>query len=173
MLGRTNRVALKLHERADEHLHEVGAPSTPVADKVVEFLDAMGDYDEDADLIISDAARSVLTFTVMRGYALRMASQEPLHFEMPEEQPGDCLISLASIALDDDAWFFSSAFPQGAAVWERLTVAFAAVAERILLANQPDGPTWPGKVIDDTLRLGYMARCVDEWFSLTPAYLEP
>jgi hypothetical protein len=48
MLGGSRRAALKLHDRADELLREIAAPSAPVADAIVELIDAMGDFDEDA-----------------------------------------------------------------------------------------------------------------------------
>lgn len=168
MLWQSSRVALKLHDRADVFLRDVVAPSAPVAEAVMEFFDALGDYDEDAGLDITEAAKGVLMFSVMRGYTLRMASQEPLHLELPDEPPGDCLGALLVESFRDE-WFFGVAFPQGAKVWRRLQGPFASVANRMLLETDPSSATWPGEVIDDVLRVGYVACCVDEWFRLEPA----
>lgn len=67
----------------------------------------------------------------------------------------------------------SAAFPQGAKVWRRLSWPFAQVANAMLLEIQPDGPTWPAEVVDQVVRIGYIACCIDEWFDLRPAYREP
>ena len=172
MAGSSRRRALKLHDRAEELLSEIGAPSAPLTDAVMEFMAAVGDYDEGADEVITESAKSALMLSVMRGYTLRMASQEPLHFELPAEDPGGCLFSLAKVAFDD-AWFFSAAFPQGSKVWQRLCGPYGRVVNAILLEDQPEGPIWPDEVIDDTVRIGYLACCVDEWFDLKPAYRNP
>ena len=47
MLGGSRRAELKLHDRADQLLRELAAPSAPVSEAIEELIDAMGDYDED------------------------------------------------------------------------------------------------------------------------------
>lgn len=169
MLGGSRRTALKLHERADELLRELGASSAPVTDSIMGLLDAMGDYDEDAGEVITEAAKDIIKFTFMRGYTLRLASDRPIEVPMPDEDPSVCASKFMARA-DDDAWFYGEAFPQGPKVWERLVQSFAPVANAMLLEEQPDGPIFPSEVIDHVLRAGYMGGHVDEWFQLRPMY---
>jgi hypothetical protein len=169
MLGGSRRTALKLHDRADELLRHIAAPSAPVSDAVTELIDSMGDYDEDAGEVITEAAKQVLVFTFMRGYTLRLASEQPIEVPLPDEDPTACVLELMAPAVDD-TWFYAHAFPQGPKVWEKLTQAFAPVANSMLLEDQPDGPIFPTEVIDQMLRAGYMGAQVDEGFQLRPVY---
>jgi hypothetical protein len=169
MLGSTRRTALKLHDRADQLLHELSAPSAPVTEAIIDLLDAVGDYDQDAGEPITEPAKQILRFTFMRGYALRLASDRPVEVEMPDDYPESCATILFADAPEDD-WFFSVAFPQGAKVWEVLTDAFTRVAKSMLLEDEPDSAVWPREVIDHVLRCGYAGACVDEWFQLEPMY---
>jgi hypothetical protein len=172
MLGATRREALKLHDRAEEVLRELAAPSAPTTNALMEVLDAIGDYDEDAGEVITDAAKQVIMFSFMRGYCVRLASNRPIEVSMPDGDPEAAAVMLIA-EIRDDAWFFSRVFPQGRKVWDRITIPFATVANQMLLEEQPDGPTFPVEAIDDMLRAGYIAGHVDEWFGLRPVYREP
>jgi excisionase family DNA binding protein len=48
----------------------------------MELIDSMGDYDEDAGEVITDAAKQMLVLTFMRGYTIRMASDQPIEAEL-------------------------------------------------------------------------------------------
>ena len=106
MLGGSRRAALKLHDRADELLREIAAPSAPVTDAIMELIDAMGDYDEDAGEVITEAAKDVLKFSFLRGYTLRLASHQPIEVPMPDEDPTTCVVLLMNQVSDDD-WFYA------------------------------------------------------------------
>jgi hypothetical protein len=111
----------------------------------------------------------VLKFTFMRGYTLRLASDQPIEAPMLAEDPTACTLRLIEQAPDDE-WFYGQAFPPGRTVWERLTQTFVQAANSMLLEEQPDGPIFPSEVIDHVLRAGYMGGHVDEWFQLRPMY---
>lgn len=169
MLGGSRRAALKLQDRADELLREIAAPSAPVTEASVELIDAMGDFDEDAGEVITEAAKDVLKFSFMRGYTLRLASDQPIDVPMPDGDPTTSVVLLMN-EVSDDGWFYARAFPQGPKVWERLASASAQVANAMLLEDQPEGPVFPAEVIDQVVRGGYLGGHVDEWFDLRPVY---
>jgi hypothetical protein len=65
----------------------------------MDFLDAIGDYDEDAGEVIDQQAKDALRLAVLRGYALRMASRTPV--EVP---PLDAAGLVAPPAAQEVEW---------------------------------------------------------------------
>jgi hypothetical protein len=168
--GSSGRKALRFHEKSDELLAQMSAPSPALSAAVMDFMEEMGDYDGDAGEVITEDAKGVLMFTFMRGYTLRLASALPIEVPIPDDyEPAEALLELSEQA-SDDRWFFSVAFPEGRKTWEKLTKVFHGTTVKMLREDNPTGPTWPRKVIDDMLRMGYMGGHVDQWFDLPPMY---
>lgn len=142
-----------------------------MTEAITDILEAIGDYDDGADEVITPSAKRILMFSFMRGYALRLASDRAIEVVVENDDPEIAAIELMNQASDDD-WFYHRAFPQGRRVWEPPATAFAEVANAMLLEDQPDGPIFPPEVIDHMVRSGYMGGHVDEWFGLRPFYFD-
>jgi hypothetical protein len=169
----SRKQALELYDRSEELAREITAPSDAISGVVANLLQELGDYDEAADVAITEEAKRILMFTFLRGYAWRLASDVAVDVPMPDgdaSDPGACLLGLMDLG-HDDAWFFRHAFPQGDNVWFRLAVPFHSLTVAMLHEDDHDAPIWPMEVIDDLLRTGYLGGHVDQWFHLEPAGL--